>query len=122
MEGDDQPPGVFAGQQMALQGQAVRGADGHILPGQSLQRLHGLFPGRGESAVRFFLAGDIEESAVAGNLPVHGQIRHGLAGPAAHRRRAHADPGQGPQSDGRRCLFLHGSTAFPIFPQHTVSF
>lgn len=37
MEGNDQPPRVLAFQQMAFQGQAVRGANGYILPWVALQ-------------------------------------------------------------------------------------
>ena len=113
MEGNDQPPGILAFQQVALQGQAVRGANGHILPWVALQRFLSRLTLGIEAAVRLF-ARHVKILAVAGDLPIHSQIGQSLAGPAAHRRSAHAHTGQSPQGDGRRRLFLHSGSAFPF--------
>ena len=121
MEGNDQPPGVLAFQQVAFQGQAIRGANGYILPWVALQCFLGrLTPGI-EAAVRLF-ARHVKILAVAGDLPIHSQIGQSLAGPAAHRRSAHAHTGQRPQGDGRRRLFLHSGSAFLFFFHDTPRF
>ena len=114
VEGDDQPPGVFASDQVAHQLQSVEGTDGDGFGGHLGKGLGGGIPAGAEVLV-LFAAGDVEKLPIGGELPVYGQTGQGVghaAGnghrPGAHTRRG----GEYPSAQLVFCLIHH---RFPTF-------
>ena len=114
VEGDDQPPGVFASDQVAHQLQSVEGTDGDGFGGHLGKGLGGGIPAGKESLV-LFSAGDVEILPIGRELPVHGQTGQGVGRAAGKGRRSGAHTRRGGKHLSAQPVFCSIHHRFPAF-------